>query len=217
MTIGEGASCYVGVPSAPLRTSSSPTHKGYPHVSHLRRWKIDAPRTQRLRAGLTSAAPTALVAGGMTDRGMAICGCLIERGADQCCRDPSTASRKERGSPVGMTEKRRDRGGSAKREERFLSAQADRLAGARREEKSRLASFGMTMEVVVSRYVGAPSAPLGTSSAATHKGHRHISHLRCWKIDTPRTQRLRAGLTSAAPTALAISGGKLLTGDRKRK
>jgi len=33
-------------------------------------------------------------------------------------------------------------------EERFLSAQADRLAGASRKEKRRLAPFGMTVGVV---------------------------------------------------------------------
>jgi hypothetical protein len=66
-------------------------------------------------------------------------------------------------------------GWRTRREERFLSAQADRFvpqnhpgrkkrAGAKREEKSRLAPFEMTGGVGVGRYVGA-EAPTPESAS----------------------------------------------------
>src|SRR6266567_7372593 len=73
---------------------------------------------------------------GAARHGGEVCGYSIDRGADACCHDPSAA--------VGMTEKGRGWGEERcrakarryKSEERFLSTQADRLAGAGRERKS---------------------------------------------------------------------------------
>lgn len=106
--------------------------KGHPHVSHLRRWQIDAPRAQRLCARLTSTAPTALVAVGRTYLGMAICGCLVERGVGQSCH------------PFGFAQGRLSAASRPGRNDRDAkNAQKARLSGrddSERERRARLKS-----------------------------------------------------------------------------